>query len=219
MTVTDPRGNPHQYTQEWWLARRGKLSSSRMDTIMNGGTRGWASLAKKLRAEEMVEEPQLIDLDHVRAIQHGRHFEPIARAEAEVALEEEFELVGFQTHAQNPWLGCSSDALTAGRKQNVEIKCPLNLERHLRIYQTRRVPDEHQPQVQCQMAVWELGETLFVSYHPDAPHWSMRCCIVVLPRDELYIAKMMRRVDAFREFYDKGLIPEHGARGAVPRLF
>lgn len=189
--------NPYQHTPEWHRARRGKLTSSRMKTIVHGGPRAWTTLIGKLQAElasDVILEP---DLDFVPAIAHGRKYEPIARANVEMDLGLDFDLVGFVTHPEFDFIGCSSDALAPDRSFNWECKCPFNVDRHRVVYQTRRMPDEHRPQVQCQMFVHGIDRTLFTSYHPGEPHWKMRTINVEVKLDQRYVDYMVLRCEQF----------------------
>lgn len=217
--------NPHQHNKEWFLARRGKLTSSRMKTIVHGGPRAWTTLIRKLQAELASEDILEPDLDHVPAIAHGRRNEPIARANIELDLGVDATLVGFVTHPGYDYIGCSSDWVQVrelgGRQvvvRNGEIKCPLNIERHLVVYQTGRMPDEHRPQVQCQMFVHDVPTTLFTSYHPDAAHWKQRTITVEVERDEAYIEYMVGRCEQFMCAF-RGESPVYNKPIEIPSLF
>lgn len=217
--------NPHQHSREWFLARRGKLTSSRMKTIVHGGPRGWTTLIRKLQAELASDDILEPDLEHVPAIAHGRKYEPIARANVEVNLGLDVTLVGFVTHPIYDYIGCSSDFIVwapdpaPGRAlRNGEIKCPLSLERHLAVYQTGRMPDEHRPQVQCQMFVHDVDVTLFTSYHPDAPHWRMRAVTLEVERDEAYIEHMVKRCEQFMQAF-RGEATVYNKPISIPSLF
>lgn len=210
-------GNPLQHTDEWHLARRGRITSSRMRRVTHGTAKGWLSFMNQLRDELASPVPLEKDLSFVPAIAHGYEYEPAARAAAEMLLDEELELVGFQV-GRVPYIGCSSDSLAYARTRNVEIKCPLNRENHLAVYNSRRMPDQHVAQVQTQMFVWDVEKTLFVSYHPDMPHWKMQAVIVEVPRDDSYIATMLSRCAQFMdEFNGARRLPAGTKR--IPRLF
>lgn len=194
--------NPHQHTREWFLARRGKLTSSRMKIIVHGGPKAWTTLIGKLQAELTSDDILEPDLEYVPAIAHGRANEPIARANVELNLGIEATLVGFVTHPVYDYIGCSSDWVVwepnvRRVSVNGEIKCPYNLERHLVVYQTGRMPDEHRPQVQCQMFVHNVHTTFFTSFHPGAPHWKQRTVTVEVKRDEAYCEYMVQRCEQF----------------------
>lgn len=216
--MTTAIANPYQHTRDWFMARRGKLTSSRMKTIVHGGPRGWTTLIRKLRAELESPEPIEPDLEHVPAIAHGRKYEPIARAELALTLDTELELVGFAMHPQLEHIGCSSDALAWNRTVNVEIKCPLNLEVHDLVYQTRRLPDGHKAQVHCQMFVHQCDQTLFVSYHPDALHWRVRTVIVEVKEDRGYRDLMLERCEQFMQAFN-GEAPVVRQAISIPKLF
>jgi hypothetical protein len=189
--------NPYQHNAAWHLARRGKLTSSRMKTVVHGGPRAWTTLIGKLQAELASDTPIEPDLDYIPSIAHGRRYEPIALAEAELAVGTEFEQVGFIAHPTLPYLGCSSDALAWARSVNVECKCYVDLRKHLAVLQTGQMPDEHRAQVQSQMCVHAADQTLFISYHPDAPHWRQRTVIVEVPVNRSYRDLMLERCDQF----------------------
>jgi putative phage-type endonuclease len=210
--------NPHQHNREWHLARRGKLTSSRMKTIVHGGPRAWTTLIGKLEAELASEDPLESDLDYVEAIAHGRKYEPIARTEAELLLGTEFDLVGFVQHPSIGYIGCSSDALWREERKNLEIKCFMDLRKHMSVYQTGQMPDEHRAQVQCQMCVHKYEETLFVSYHPDAPHWKMRTVIIEVPLNLAYQDLMLQRCDQFMAAM-RGIAPITTRAIDIPTLF
>jgi len=210
--------NPLQYNDAWWQARRGKLTSSRMKTIVHGGPRAWTTLIKKLQAELASDQILEPDLDYVPAIAHGRKYEPIARNNVEMDLGIDLELVGFVTHPKYDFIGCSSDALAADRSFNFEAKCPLNIDRHRVVYQTRRMPDEHRPQVQCQMFVHNVDTTLFTSFHPDEPHWRMRTVTVEVKRDQAYIEYMVERCQQFMKAM-RGEAPVIQKAISIPSIF
>lgn len=210
--------NPFQHNREWHMARRGKLTSSRMHTIVHGGPRAWTTLIKKLQAEVASDEVLEPDLDFVPAIAHGRRYEPVARANVEINMGIDLDLVGFVTHPVLTYIGCSSDALASDRSFNWEAKCPYNIDRHRVVYQTRRMPDEHRPQVQCQMFVHELDRTLFTSFHPDEPHWKMRTITVEVKRDEAYVEYMVQRCEQFMRAF-RGESPVVTKPITIPSLF
>jgi len=209
------------------MARRGKITGSRMHIIMDGGARAWKTLADKLRLEALAERVPEPDLDFVPAIAHGRRYEPIARSNAELELGFDFQLLGFMEHPEFPFMGCSADfyALYDPPAPAVpypglpgEIKCPLVLEKHMEVYRTQQMPAEHKPQVQCEIACYGAPSALFISYHPDAPHWKMRTVIVRVQRDEPYILSMYNRCNEFMKALSEHRSPSAPAK-SIPRLF
>lgn len=216
--ATPPGANPHQHTDEWWKARRGRITGSRMHIIMTSGARAWTTFADKLRLEALVDRLPEPDLDFVPAIAHGKRFEPIARVSAELELATDFELYGFRRHPRYDYIGCSADFFDPLGGRPGEIKCPLVLEKHMEVYRTQRMPDEHKPQVQCEIACYEAPGALFVSYHPHAPHWRMRTVIIEVKRDEAYCEEMLRRCKDFMAAIRENRSPS-APRAAIPKLF
>jgi hypothetical protein len=214
--------NPYQLTPEWHRARRGMLTSSRMHTIVHGGPRAWLTLIKKLQAEMASDVSLEPDLDHVPAIAWGRQYEPVALANAQLELDTDFELVGFQRSSLYDYMGCSSDALAYNRGVNVETKCPMNLAEHRRVYDTRRMPDKHRAQVQSQMIVWDVPRTLFISYHPHMPHWKLRLVIVEVEADRAYQEVIVRKCEEFMAAFRGDRMfhaPATGSHTGLPKLF
>lgn len=210
--------NPLQHTQDWHLRRRGKITSSRMKTIVHGGPRGWTSLINKMREELASDDPVEPDLDFVHSIAHGRKYEPIALAEAQLVTGLDFELVGFVQHPTLDYMGCSSDSMALKRTINVECKCFVALEKHVLVYQTGQMPDDHRAQVQCQMCVHECDRTLFISYHPDAPHWKQRTVLVEVPLNTGYRDLMLERCNQFMQAF-RGEGPVVTRAIEIPQLF
>lgn len=188
--------NPNQHTDEWWLARRGKITASRMRIVMDGGVRAWQTLADRLSAERLMEgmpkEPEVF----APALKHGIRWEPIARTNAELHLDADFALCGFVPHPTFDFIGASPDGRWYGRP--VEVKCPYNLQKHMEVYRTQEMPAEHMPQVQCQIEVCEADSGIFVSYSPEPHHWKMRCVVLQIMRDQSYIDQMLDRCQQFK---------------------
>lgn len=210
---------PLQRTREWWIARRGKITSSRAHTIMHGGPKGWMSLATELRAELLSDEPIIREI-RTRAIDHGVEYEDAAIADAELILGERFTRVGFVQCKDCEWLGCSPDFLARRRRWNGEVKCP-ELKQHMVTYMVRRIPERYVAQVQFQMMVQGLKNTLFISHHPNPPHWKMRTVILEVPRDEVYCARLRKKCEEFKRFLDH---PEQSRAeallaGPIPKYF
>lgn len=210
--------NPHQHSQAWWLARRGRITASRMHIVMNGGAKAWRTLADTLTAELLMD-----DMPHVEdnawkgaSIAHGIEYEPIARTNAELALGADFDLVGFQQHPLYDFIGASPDFAWTG--QPGEIKCPTKIEKHMEVFRTLQLPAEHKPQVQCQIACMEASQAHFVSYSPKPAHWKMRCVVVLVERDDSYIRQMYERCQRFKEHVIDGK-PLIRALSSTPKYF
>lgn len=211
--------NPLQRTPEWYLAHRGKITSSRAHTVVYGGQRGWLSLMDLMRRELESEEPIVREL-YTDPILRGRELEGPALASAELILGEEFEQVGFIEHPTIPYIGCSSDALARDRTVNVEVKCYTKRALHLEVYNTLTMPPKHHAQVQCQMAVHNADLTLFISHFPEMPHWKMQTVIVEVGRDQNFIDRFYESCERFmRSFRGEQPLVTHVTSKNIPQLF
>lgn len=192
--------NELQRTPEWLERRRGKITASRVHRIVNGTARGWASLAAEL-LNEMSPDYQM---QHVYApsLENGKLYEPVAIANAQLILGEEFNPVGFETHPEYDFIGCSSDFLAREGTYNGEVKCPLTIEKHLMVRMNGQMPKEHYPQVQLQMAVHDVRDTIFISYYSGNKRLvpEMLTGITEVRRDDRYIDNMIARCLEFRRY-------------------
>jgi hypothetical protein len=168
---------------------------------VQGTPRGWATFAGEL-IHEASDEYVHQEL-HVASVENGKLYEPVAIANAQMLLGEEFEPIGFITHPEYDWLGCSSDFLCRDRTVNGEVKCPITFAKHMEVRNTRQLPKEYWPQVQLQMACWDVRTTIFVSYWSDkSKHLppEMRTVPIEVSRDDRYCDHMIERCKEFRKF-------------------
>lgn len=210
-----------QRTDEWWLARRGKITGSKVRRVLTGTpARGWQSLAKQL-ATEMRQDTMPEDIS-TYAMDRGEKMEPHTLANA--ALDYGFKIVpcGYKAHPTIPYLGASSDFLVRiGRSRtrfiNGEAKSPLVLARHMRVVMNRQLPEEYEPQVQLEMECHGAEVTYFISHHPEAPDWRFRTVKIEVPRNQRYIDYMLEQCDKFWKFYT--FQDEPLSHKAIPETF
>lgn len=194
-----------QRTREWWHARRGKITSSRILRVVNGSARGWRTLASELAAELSMDE--MPAWRGTKAMQRGEWLEPTTLANASIDYGFKPVKVGFLRHRTIPYLGCSSDFLVyegRGKRRRVingEGKAPALLSRHMAVVMNRQLPKEYFAQVQLQMEVHGADLTYFISHHPDAHDYRQRTVKIDVPRDQAYIDYMLERCVQFMRFY------------------
>lgn len=216
--------NPNQYTQEWWLARRGKITGSRADRVVNGTEAGWRTLAQELAHESLMPAPPPDEEDRrPGAREHGHEYEEVAIADAAIRHDFDYLRPGFRCHPTIPYVGCSSDFIVEnwrGRRYNGEAKCPFNPEVHRNTWMSRQLPNRYKAQVQLEMACWEVDHTMFISYCPMHIDHKSRGSMIIVPRDQNYIDYMLERFAKFwrtqMEYQETPcpLIPK-----SLPRLF
>lgn len=221
-----------QGTPEWHRERMGKLSASRMHRVINGTQKGWQSLMAEMWTEirspdqVLAEEPM-----YSEDAEHGKAFEDVARANAELELGVDILQIGFATHHIHRWLGASVDGLILKSDEEglatevrrllsrnitpadllelsgyvwatVEIKCFTNLANHAYVWTNKRVLDKYVPQVQTQNLVFEAPRSLFVSYHEAMPDPAARIAIVECAPDPQYQAALMGRAQKFNADFE-----------------
>jgi len=159
------------YTEQWYNARRGKVTASRAKDVMVKG-RGKDQLYGKVfyeYANELALEKMLgISYDDITtfAMEYGIETEPQVRmAYAEmnnVAVTEP----GFITHPDNKEIGCTPDGAVY-RDGIIEIKCPQVKAHwsHLR----DGVPEHYRLQIQFQLMVTRAKWCDFISYNEQFP--------------------------------------------------
>jgi hypothetical protein len=205
--------NPNQHTREWWLARRGHITGSRMARVVKGTWRGWSSLMDELQAELASDEPppdQWNGGPPPAAIRWGHHWEQPAIENFCLDFSEEVAMPPFVESLKVPYIGASSDFIVIegfDLKLNGEVKCPLVLARHSRVMMNGQVPEEHWPQIDCQMFVHDLPATVFLSYNPDMPDPESRLVRLMLERNEKREQYMLERCHEFYEIFRKGERP------------
>ncbi len=184
-----------QRTEEWFNARLGKVTASRVADVMattkSGVSASRTNYLFELMAERMTGKK--VEGYTNAAMQHGIDFEPVARAAYEEIINGLVHEVGFCPHLRFTDFGCSPDGLV-GKDGLVEIKCP-NTAQHVDTMLTG-FPSKYKPQVQAQMACTERMWCDFVSYDPRMPDTHKLIVIRVL-RDDDFISQMESTVESF----------------------
>lgn len=140
-----------QRTEEWYKARCGKVTASRVSDVMATIRSGEAAARKNYRMELLCqrltgrEEESFISLP----MQRGIDLEPIARGTYEGEEGLLITEVGFVDHPSIQNFGASPDGLV-GDKGMLEIKCP-NTATHLDFVVTGKIDPKYQWQMTAQM--------------------------------------------------------------------
>lgn len=155
-----------QRTQEWWQARLGRVTASRIaDVMMKPSTAGYQNYRAQLVCERLTGEPT--ESHTSAAMQHGIETEPQARAVYTMMTGNSVDEVGFIPHPEIPMAGASPD----GKVLNiglVEIKCPQPAE-HIRTLTGGAIQRKYWLQMQWQMACAQAGWCDFVSFSTALP--------------------------------------------------
>jgi putative phage-type endonuclease len=123
------------------------------------------------------------------AMQKGHALEPIGRAAYMDRCAVAVEPLCIE-HSDKSWLRASLDGMSACGRIAVEIKCGAKA--YEMTAHTKRVPKYYVGQVQHIMAVASLDGMDFCCYWPGEP-----LLILPVPRDEAYIARLLRAEETF----------------------
>jgi putative phage-type endonuclease len=192
-----------QGSTEWFEARRGKVTSSRVADVISKTKSEWGAGRKNYEAQLIAEilTGQVAESFSSAAMQHGTDTEPQARKAYEFSKDVDVVEVGFVDHPTIGKAGASPDGLV-GDVGMVEIKCP-NTATHLDTLLSQVVPKKYNTQMQWQMACCGRQWTDFVSFDPRLPvNLNMFCQRV--ERDDELIASLEKDVSDFiNEMSDK----------------
>lgn len=158
-----------QRTPEWYAARLGRVTASRVADIMattkSGYSASRANYMAELICERLTGEPA--EKFSNAAMQWGTDTEPQARAAYAFMCDVEVLETGFVLHQTISDFGASPDGFV-GEDGLVEIKCP-NTATHIDTLLREAVPSKYITQMQVQMACTGRLWCDFVSFDPRLP--------------------------------------------------
>ena len=184
-----------QGSDEWLLARCGKITASRIGDVLSKTKSGWGasrySYMGELIAERLTGRPNETFVN--TAMQWGKDNEDRARNAYCFKFDKEVTQVGFIEHMRFEGLaGASPDGLVDDGL--IEIKCP-NTVTHLDILTSGNVPTRYELQMQWQMECTDRKWCDFISFDPRLPE-----------NLQLFVKRVKREVDIepeIRKFCDE----------------
>lgn len=185
-----------QRTDEWFAARLGKVTASRVADLMATTKSGYAASRDNLMAQLIVERltGQKQESYSNASMQWGTEQEPFARAAYEIATGTMVDECGFVPHPTINGSGASPDGLV-GHDGLVEIKCP-NTAGMIEALLTQTVPGKYNIQMQMQMACTSRQWCDYVVFDPRMPA-KAQLFIKRVPRDPAFIQKMEAEIIKF----------------------
>tara|TARA_R110000850_G_scaffold48836_1_gene120766 strand:- start:510 stop:1118 length:609 start_codon:yes stop_codon:yes gene_type:complete len=185
-----------QGTQEWFEARRGKVTASRVADVIAKTKSGWGASRGNYEAQLIAEilTGQVADSFSNSAMEWGTETEPQARAAYEFANDLTVEEIGFMIHPKIDQAGASPDGLV-GDDGMLEIKCP-NTKTHIDTLLNQKVPKKYSTQVQWQMCCAGRAWTDFMSFDPRLPQ-HLNTFIQRVERDDELIAELEASITEF----------------------
>jgi hypothetical protein len=192
-----------QRSAEWFEARLGKATASRISDIVATTKTGWGAGRKNYAAQLVCERLTGVPQDSFSnaAMQWGIEHECHAREAYCQHMLCEVEGVGFVDHPTIQMSGCSPDGLV-GSDGMVEFKCP-NTATHIETLLGGGFADKYVKQGLWQLACYpERQWNDLVSFDPRLPD-SMRLFIQRIPRDAEAIAELEAQVATFLKEVDE----------------
>ena len=187
-----------QGSDEWKLARLGKVTASRIADVVAKTKTGWGASRTNYMAELLVERLTGIPTAGYEndAMKWGTATEPEARMLYTLEKGAGVNEVGFALHPTIAMAGCSPDGMI-GDDGLIEIKCP-NSSTHIETLLGKRVPEKYEKQIQFQLACTGRQWCDFVSYDPRMPE-PMRLFVKRVERDASQILYLERKAMEFLE--------------------
>jgi len=185
-----------QRTEEWFAARLGKVTASRVADLVGKTKTGYSATRDNYMAQLVVERLTQTKAESYTnaAMQWGTDQEPFARAAYEAAQGVMVEEVGFVPHPSIEWAGASPDGLV-GDNGLVEIKCP-NTATMIETLLSQKVPGKYFIQMQFQLACTGRKWCDYVAFDSRMPA-KAQMFVRRVDRDDEYIAHLEEEIAKF----------------------
>ena len=192
-----------QRTDEWFAARIGKVTASRVADVIAKTKSGYGASRANYLADLVVERltGQKTQGFSNAAMEWGTEQEPHARAAYSAKTGILVEEVGFIDHPTVAMSGASPDGFA--EEGLIEVKCP-NTATHLEYVLAELPPLKYFTQMQWQMACTGRPWCDFVSFDPRLPE-RLQLLVVRVPRDDNYIKMLEQEVIVFLQELDDKL--------------
>lgn len=190
-----------QGSPQWFAARLGKATGSRIADIIAKTKTGYATSRENYMAQLVCERmtQKVAESYSNSAMAWGTETEPLARAAYEVKTGLTVDQVGFVDHPTIAMTGASPDGLV-GESGMIEIKCP-NTATHIETLLSEKVPTKYLTQMTWQMCCTGRHWTDFVSYDPRLPE-NLQLFIKRVEYDPKYAAELEQEVIRFLDEVD-----------------
>ena len=185
-----------QRTDEWFKARLGKVTASRVSDVLAKIKSGEAAVRRNYKMQLATERltGQKTDSYFNQAMQDGIDREDTAREIYEIVRDIKVEQVGFIDHPAIKMAGASPDGLLPDNGV-LEIKCPIETTHTTNLLE-RKLPSRYISQVQWQIACTGADYANFVSYNPNFEP-KLQLMYVAVERDNEYIEMLEEEVSIF----------------------
>ena len=200
-----------QRTEEWFQARLGKVTASRISDVI-AKTKTGVSTSRQNYLIQLVSERltgKKGDSYVNQAMLDGIEREDAARSLYMLNKDVDVTEVGFFDHPVIKNSGASPDGAVHAEIEGkyaglIEIKCPIETT-HTNTLMSKSVPSKYIPQMQWQLACTGAKWVDFVSYNPNFPE-ELQLFVTRVDRDDAYIAELEAEVIKFLDEVDQTII-------------
>lgn len=192
-----------QQTEEWFKARLGKVTASRVSDVIAKTKTGYSASRAKYMTQLVLERitGERAESYSNAAMEWGVEQEAFARAAYEAHANVLVDQCGSFDHPSIPMSSASPDGLVE-QDGLVEIKNPMS-HTHLETLLTKTVNGDYVTQMQWQMACTGRKWCDFVSYDSRMPE-HLKLFVKRIERDDETIAELEKEVSKFlSELEDK----------------
>lgn len=202
-----------QRTTEWFQARLGKVTSSRVADVIAKTKTGYSASRENYMAQLVVERMtnKISESYTNAAMEWGVANEKFARAAYELKMDIMVDETGLVDHPTIPMAGASPDGLV-GEDGLVEIKCP-NTATHIETLLSGEPDAKYIKQMQWQMSCTGRAWCDFVSFDPRMPE-NLRLFVKRVQRDDSLIAELEEEVRKFLAELEEKVIKLKGLTNA-----
>ena len=200
-----------QRTDEWFSARLGKVTASRVSDVVAKTKTGYGATRGNYMSQLIVERltGKQAESFSSAAMQWGTDTEPLARAAYETFKDVLVDEEGFVQHPTIDMAGASPDGLI-GDDGLVEIKCP-NTATHIETLIAKKADARYINQMQWQMACTGRKWCDFVSFDPRMPE-DLQLFVTRVERDDEKIAELEAGVIEFLNEVDQKIATLKGEK-------
>jgi putative phage-type endonuclease len=191
-----------QLSQEWFEARCGKVTASKISDVVARTKTKWAASRANYMTQLLIERLTGMKEEGYTnaAMQWGIDTEPQARDAYVFMTDNDVEQVGFIDHPEIKMSGASPDGLVFDNGL-IEIKCPTSAT-HLNTMLTGKIDKKYIDQMQWQMECTDRRWCDFVSFDPRFPE-EYQIFIKTIKRDEDRISELRTGVIMFNSELDE----------------
>lgn len=178
---------PEQRSPEWFEARKDRLTSSDVDTVL--GNNKYSKPVDVLFKKCGLGKPFTGNI----ATRYGQKYEDEAIEVYCKRYNKKNYTFGLLPHPTIPWLGGSPDDITHDGIV-IEVKCPL-----FRKIEMGKCPKHYEAQVRMNMEITSLDRAVFIEYRPEnkEKNHEMILNVVEFERDPEWIKQTLPKLESF----------------------